>query len=141
MPKQTAHPTIDRHIGARLRALRSRKAYTQRQLADLLSVKHQQIQKYEAGTSRLAVSQLVEIARHFNVSLQYFISGLAPELAPPPPPVKVIRLGESGLNEASAVFDHGADEGEERVGSLLSLLAIIRQIASDALDPVAEELP
>jgi transcriptional regulator with XRE-family HTH domain len=139
MPKQTAHPAVDRHIGARLRGLRSRKGLTQRQLADLLRVKHQQIQKYEAGTSRLAVSQLVEIARYFNVSLQYFIFGLAPELAPPPPPVKIIR--EGGLHDASALFDLEEDEGEARVSALLDVLAMVKRMVSDALDPGAEETP
>lgn len=139
MPKQTAHPEIDRHIGARLRALRSRKGLTQRQLADLLRVKHQQIQKYEAGTSRLAVSQLVEIARHFNVSLQYFILGLAPEFAPPAPPVRIVR--EGGLHDEAAAFDPEGDEEAQRVEGLIQVLAAVRRLVSDALDPNVEETP
>jgi transcriptional regulator with XRE-family HTH domain len=139
MPKQAAHPDIDRHIGARLRSLRSRKGLTQRQLAELLCVKHQQIQKYEAGTSRLAVSQLVGIARHFNVSLQYFVYGLAPELAPPAPPVRIIR--ESGLHDSMATFAFGEDEGAQRLEGLVEVLAMVRRIVSDALDPRVEETP
>lgn len=140
MPKQTAHPTVDRHVGLRLRALRSRKACTQRQLAELLKVKHQQVQKYEAGSSRLAVSQLVLVARHFNVSLQYFISGLDPALAPPPPPVKIIRLGEDGLREAAVEFEHG-EEGPDRAGALLEILKAVQQMVGAALDPGIEETP
>lgn len=139
MPKQTAHPEVDRHIGARLRALRSRKGLTQRQLADLLRVKHQQIQKYEAGTSRLAVSQLVEIARRFNVSLQYFIVGLPQEFAPPPPPVRIIR--QDGLHDDVASFDAEGDEEMQRLDGLIQVLAAVRRLVSDALDPGVEETP
>ena len=141
MPKQSAHPTIDRHIGYRLRRLRQGKGYTQRRLAEVLRVKHQQVQKYESGASRLAVSQLVEIARLFNVSLQFFNNGLDPGLAPPGPPVRIVR--ESGLPEEAAAYgvDNEADERDDRVAALLHVLETIRRLSTETLDPVIEETP
>lgn len=141
MPKQTAHPTVDRHIGYRLRRLRQGKGYTQRRLAEVLRVRHQQIQKYESGASRLAASQLVEIARLFNVSLQFFVNGLDPGLAPPAPPVRIVR--DAGLHEDAAeyAFAEEGDERDARVAALLHVLDKIRRLSADTLDPVIEETP
>jgi transcriptional regulator with XRE-family HTH domain len=58
---------IEVEIGARIRALRLQKGWTQQQLADALSVTYQQAHKYERGINRVSASRLGDIAAIFDV--------------------------------------------------------------------------
>lgn len=53
---------FDKALGEIIHAKRQRIHMSQRELADDLGVTHQQVQKYEAGTDRISVSRLVDIA-------------------------------------------------------------------------------
>lgn len=53
---------VDRHIGARIRALRNMKKISQEELATALGVSFQQVQKYEKGMNRVAGGRLIQIA-------------------------------------------------------------------------------
>lgn len=77
---------LDRHIGERLRGLRLRADMSQERLGKLVGVSFQQIQKYESGTNRIAVSCLLKIARHFGVTVGYFYEDMEiePELLEAP---------------------------------------------------------
>lgn len=52
---------LDIAAGARLRALRMRAGMTQQELGRAIGVTFQQIQKYETGANRMAVSTLLRI--------------------------------------------------------------------------------
>jgi transcriptional regulator with XRE-family HTH domain len=52
----------DRNIGAALRHHRIARGLSQPKLGDMIGVCHQQIQKYENGTDRLAASTAVDLA-------------------------------------------------------------------------------
>ena len=67
----------------RLYQLRKRSGLSQEGLADLLGVTRQAVQKWEAGTSRPDMDNLAALARYFNVTLDYLVTGL--EAAPPDP--------------------------------------------------------
>jgi transcriptional regulator with XRE-family HTH domain len=58
---------IDKEVGRLLRATRLRKGFSQPQLGDALGLTFQQVQKYEQGTNRIAVSRLFQIASVLNV--------------------------------------------------------------------------
>lgn len=60
---------LDRAIGEKLRAARKMKGVTQQDLARRLGVTHQQIQKYEDGSNRVAASVLVMICEILEVDL------------------------------------------------------------------------
>ena len=60
LKEQTA--AIDRAIGARLYSARRAAKLTQKDLAQRVGLSFQQIQKYEAGRDRIAVSTLFLIA-------------------------------------------------------------------------------
>jgi transcriptional regulator with XRE-family HTH domain len=49
---------------------------TQHQLGQAIGIRFQQIQKYESGANRIAVSRLWEMARALNVSVSFFYAGL-----------------------------------------------------------------
>ncbi len=87
------HP-VDVHVGRRIRERRMLMGLSQEQLARLLGVTFQQIQKYERGTNRVGASRLVELARILQVPLGWFFEGL--EEAPAP--------AQPGLAEPGADF-------------------------------------
>jgi len=49
---------------------------TQQDLASLVGVRFQQIQKYECGANRVTSSRLYDLSKALNVSVQYFFDGL-----------------------------------------------------------------
>lgn len=64
---------VDAHIGRSIRARRTEQGTSQAALAEQIGVSWQQVQKYEAGTSRVAASRLFEIARALGVTdLNFF---------------------------------------------------------------------
>jgi transcriptional regulator with XRE-family HTH domain len=64
MPKPSyKHELPERQeIGARIRSLRAARRISQTQLASLLGVSYQQVQKYENGRTRLSVATMKRIA-------------------------------------------------------------------------------
>jgi transcriptional regulator with XRE-family HTH domain len=67
---------IDLHLGKKLRARRRLLGLTQQQLAQVVGVRFQQIQKYECGANRISASRLWELAQVLNVPIGYFYEGL-----------------------------------------------------------------
>ena len=72
----------------RLFNLRRQAGLSQEELANLLGVTRQAVQKWEAGTSRPDMDNLVSLAEYFNVSLDYLVTGK--EASPPPKPVQTV---------------------------------------------------
>ena len=68
----------------RLFDLRRQAGLSQEELANLLNVTRQAVQKWEAGTSRPDMDNLVSLAEYFKVSLDYLVMGRE---APPAPTV------------------------------------------------------
>jgi transcriptional regulator with XRE-family HTH domain len=62
----------DRFVGQRLRQARRESGLTQHRLAELLGITFQQVQKYEAGHSRIAAGRLREIAIALAKPIDYF---------------------------------------------------------------------
>lgn len=57
----------DVELGSRIRLARKRLNMSQTEIAKALDVTYQQVQKYENGTDRIAVSRLMTIARTLGV--------------------------------------------------------------------------
>ena len=68
---------IDLHLGKRLRARRRLLGLTQQQLAQVVGVRFQQIQKYECGANRISAARLWRLAEVLGVGVGYFYDGLA----------------------------------------------------------------
>lgn len=71
----------------RLFDLRRQAGLSQEELANLLGVTRQAVQKWEAGTSRPDMDNLVSLSDYFKVSLDYLVTGR--EAAPQPGPTIV----------------------------------------------------
>ncbi len=63
---------IDRLIGARIQELRLAKGMSRHQLAEMIGVTHQQLQKYEKGINRISAGRLAMIAKALAKSVSYF---------------------------------------------------------------------
>jgi len=69
--------SVDDHVGKRMRQRRRLLGLSQRQLADAVGVRFQQIQKYECGANRITVGRLWSLARALEVKPEFFFEGFA----------------------------------------------------------------
>ena len=63
---------VDKMVGARIRQRRIELGMTQTELAEQISVRFQQVQKYENGLNRVAASRLWNIAEALRTPVSYF---------------------------------------------------------------------
>lgn len=68
----------------RLFDLRRQAGLSQEELANLVGVTRQAVQKWEAGTSRPDMDNLVSLADYFKVSLDFLVTGKEPVPSPAP---------------------------------------------------------
>lgn len=64
--------TTSREIGERIKKRRKELKLSQEELAEMLDVTYQQVQRYENGANRLNVENIQVIANALSVSLSYF---------------------------------------------------------------------
>ena len=83
VPSVRSTKNIDANIGQRIRKRRRMLRLSQGKLAALAGITPQQIQKYETGSNRIAVSRLVELAKILSVPITWFFE----EACPSPEPV------------------------------------------------------
>ena len=88
---------IDVQIGQRLRELRVRRDLSQDNLAEMLGITFQQIQKYEKGGSRIAASTLWDVSQKLDAPVAWFFEGLEKKDGLKKPPE--MRLGDIRLFE------------------------------------------
>lgn len=67
---------IDDHVGERIRQRRKGLEVSQEQLATMLGITFQQVQKYERGANRVSASRLWDIARALECEVADFFEGL-----------------------------------------------------------------
>ena len=77
MNDERAANAIDRKVGQRVRTRRLEIGMSQERLAELLGVTFQQVQKYEKGVNRIAVSRLWDISIALELPVGRFFDGLA----------------------------------------------------------------
>jgi transcriptional regulator with XRE-family HTH domain len=74
---------MDVHIGARVRAGRQLRAFTQKMLSDAMGLSKGQIDKYERGDNAITGSRLHEIGRVLNIAPEWFFAEFAPDKGVP----------------------------------------------------------
>ncbi len=75
-PARGGDPAVDLHVGQRVRARRLELGMSQQELARLIGITFQQLQKNERGVNRLSASRLYETARVLDVPESYFFEGI-----------------------------------------------------------------
>lgn len=68
--------SVDRHVGERIRRRRAELGMTQHDLAVMLGISYQQVQKYETGANRVSAGRLYTLSRRLGCSVGYFFDGL-----------------------------------------------------------------
>lgn len=74
---------IDRTIGRLIKELRRIKNMSREELAKLIGVTHQQLQKYEKGTNRITAGRLFAIANALGKPLHFFYQEVSAEVGKP----------------------------------------------------------
>ncbi len=69
-------PKSTKTIGKNLMRLRKHIGLSREEIAALLNVSYQQVQKYEQGINRFPIESLFLLQKFYNVPYEYFFSGL-----------------------------------------------------------------
>jgi transcriptional regulator with XRE-family HTH domain len=72
---------IDVQLGAKVRELRKSRGLSQAQVAEIIGLTFQQVQKYEHAGNRISVSTLLRLSRALDMSASAIIAELAGESA------------------------------------------------------------
>ena len=97
-----ATTSIDVCIGRRLHDRRRMMRISQEELAAVIGIAAQQIQKYENGSNRISVSRLVELAAALRVPVAWFFRADAAAMAEDP-------SGADGLDDLCRLYHAIAD--------------------------------
>lgn len=94
---------VDVHVGKRMRQRRWMMGITQQKLGDLVGVKVEQIQKYEAGARHIRARRMWDIAVAMEVPMSYFFEGIEDQA-----PDTGKARGESLADKEAPAQAHGA---------------------------------
>lgn len=70
-----SEPMIEKYVGAKMKERRKTLKLSQMQLAELMGLSYQQIQKYESGVNKFTLNRLLQLAKVLNTSPSYFYDG------------------------------------------------------------------
>lgn len=94
---------VDVHVGNRIRLRRTVLKITQQQLAKMLGLTFQQIQKYEKGMNRVGASRLWDISRVLDVSMDFFFEDMDDQVINNSP--RMLNTHVNMVEERSYSFD------------------------------------
>jgi transcriptional regulator with XRE-family HTH domain len=126
------HP-IDIYVGSRIRLQRIMRGLTQSELAKLVGISFQSVQKYERGENRVSASRLHEFATALAVPEQFFFDGVGVD-APQgegarEPPASAVE-GKELHRQLSAVLS--IDDKRLR-GLIIQLLKVLSELGGAKL--------
>lgn len=96
---------IDVHVGKRIRLRRTILHITQQQMADMLGLTFQQVQKYEKGMNRVGASRLWDISKVLEVPMGFFFDDMDNNVAQKSPMMLNTKWDKSFNVEESHPFD------------------------------------
>lgn len=83
--------SVDKHVGVRLRRQRHARGLSQQELAHLVGISFQQIQKYESGTNRVSASRLQQFADALKVTPVFFFDEAPAAVIKDPKRISIIE--------------------------------------------------
>jgi len=96
---------VDVHVGKRIRLRRTVLHITQQQMADMLGLTFQQVQKYEKGMNRVGASRLWDISKVLEVPMSFFFEDMDNKIALKSPMMLNSKNEKSFCVEESHPFD------------------------------------
>ena len=131
------HP-IDVYVGSRIRLQRIMRGLTQSEVAKLVGISFQSVQKYERGENRVSASRLHEFAKALGVAEQFFFDGVGPDLPPGDaarePPASAVE-GKELQRQLAAVLS--IDDKRLR-GLIIQLLKVLSELGGARTQPGPE---
>jgi transcriptional regulator with XRE-family HTH domain len=122
---EESHP-LDIALGSRIRLCRKDRDLSQSELAGLIGLTFQQVQKYETGNNRVSFSRLVEIAEALACSVADLISGLDSSKSSDARSKYIALLATTGANDLIKAYVGIVSLRHRQV-----ILNLARQLASD----------
>jgi len=93
---------VDKHVGQKLRDKRRDMNMSQQDIAEILTISYQQLQKYECGANRISAGRLYMLATILGVNISYFFDGL-----PATETTNLNKTAESVLSDSLASLSNG----------------------------------
>lgn len=95
---------VDVHVGKRIRLRRTILHITQQQMAEMLGLTFQQVQKYEKGMNRVGASRLWDISRVLDVPMGFFFEDMDTDVAKKSPRM-LSSMGKYWVSEPHRSLD------------------------------------
>ncbi len=95
---------LDKYVGKRLKLRRVMLRMSQEELASMIGVTFQQVQKYESGANRISASRLFIISKVLQVEVSFFFYGLE-EAIPEVVDAFNTNMDVNHVSEEEVVFD------------------------------------
>lgn len=73
---------IRQAVGKRIKHMRKQRAWTQKELATRLDIGQPQLNKYESGFNAPPLDKLIHLARIFDTTVDYLVSGTEEDKVP-----------------------------------------------------------
>jgi len=112
---KTSPSQIDLHIGKNIKLTRIKSGRSLQDLADILNVSFQQIQKYEKGQNKISSGNLFLISEFLDANINHFFEGLYDN-----------DKNSFHLEEERSVFDHIDDISEHELTLLIKSYSKIK---------------
>ena len=91
---------VDVHVGKRIRLRRTILHITQQQMAEMLGLTFQQVQKYEKGMNRVGASRLWDISRVLEVPMGFFFEDMDETVALKSPRMLSGNVGDFSVHDS-----------------------------------------
>lgn len=114
-PSEGAPNPVDVHVGNRIKLRRMVLGYSQQQMAKLLGLTFQQVQKYEKGLNRVAASRLWDISRVLRVSMDFFFQDMDRDVESQSPMMISTKSGVRFLHEDRDEIDFDPMKKKETI--------------------------
>lgn len=117
---------VDIHVGKQLALARQSHGFTQTEVARMIGLTFQQIQKYEKGTNRMSASVLWTLSEKMNLPVAYFFEGLDG------------RTGEAAEHVFATLGRHGLQMAEAYAAIPKRQQMLLLELAKDFAGKVPE---
>jgi transcriptional regulator with XRE-family HTH domain len=108
-------------LGARIKALRKARRWPQKELAAVLGIRFQQLNKYESGFNMPPAEMLVKLADALGTSVDYLLTGNAAEES---------ALANTRLFKRFQVLESLAEEDQQTVIKVIDAMIAKRRMTS-----------
>ncbi|MGH6846359.1 MAG: helix-turn-helix domain-containing protein [Methylocella sp.] len=113
--------TLRKELGARVKALRKAKHWSQKELAGRLEIRFQQLNKYESGLNTPPIDMLVKLADALGTTVDYLLTGN---------PVEDSSLANARLFRRFRVLETLAADDQETVIKVIDAMIAQRRMSS-----------